>query len=164
MAATEEKKNKKNLTEPKVEEAGGMRGWLLKKAKTFVWDAASNTLTLPKGVLLTKEEKKALEEIFGEIRDEAEIVDKHRRLQSEAMQQAGVKLKDNVIKGYALLVKGVARDVNGRAAQRIHDNLQGMVMINKRFLTSVWRAISGTMMDDKPKQKAVKLTKDRGGR
>ena len=36
MATVEDKKTKKNLAEPKVEEAGGMRGWLLKKARTFV--------------------------------------------------------------------------------------------------------------------------------
>ena len=65
--STEEELSKKDK-EPKIEEVGGVHGWLLKKAKTFMWDASSNKLILPKGVVLSIEEKAALEDLIGEIK------------------------------------------------------------------------------------------------
>ena len=131
-----EKLNKKNK-EPKIEEVGGVHGWLLKKAKTFMWDASSNKLILPKGVVLSLEEKAALEDLIGEIKDEAVEVEKRKLQQMASMQQAGVILKANVVKGYDLLMSGSYRELTGVLAQKIHDNLQGMLMVNKRFLSGL---------------------------
>ena len=93
----QDKKEKKQ--KPEIKEVGGMRGWLLRKAKTFMWDANSNTLVLPKGVVLTVEEKADLQAIFGQIVDDAQIVAKHREQMMELQQQSGVKFKSEVIKG-----------------------------------------------------------------
>ena len=91
MTSTEEKVETKKSTQTSIKEAGGVHGWLLKKAKTFMWDSASNTLILPKGVILSKEEREALEEVIGAIKDEAAEFDKRRQMQISAMQQAGIK-------------------------------------------------------------------------
>lgn len=151
--------------EPQIEVVGGVHGWLLKKAGAFMWDATSNKLVLPKGVVLTKEEKKALEDVIGEIQDEAEEVDKHRRLQMEALSQFGVKHKATVVKGYTLLFSGSYRELTGILAHKIHDNLQGMLQVNMRFLSGVWKAIAGNSNVVTPEQKvSINLVKGRDGR
>lgn len=157
-------KNPKENNEPKIEEVGGVHGWLLKKAKTFMWDASSNKLILPKGVVLTKEEKKALEEMIGEIQDEAEEFEKRKREHMLSAMQAGIQYKANVVKGYTLLLSGSYRELTGVLAHKIHDNLQGMLQVNMRFLSSVWKVLVG-VENTSPKQKnPIKLAKGRGGR
>ena len=158
-------KNPKKDKEPQIEEVGGVHGWLLKKAKTFMWDASSNKLILPKGVVLTKEEKKTLEDMIGEIQDEAEEFEKRKREHMLSAMQAGVQYKANIIKGYTLLMSGSYRELTGVLAHKIHDNLQGMLQVNMRFLSGIWKALAGTMNMSSPKQKnPIKLAKGRGGR
>lgn len=158
-----EELNKEN-NEPKIEEVGGVHGWLLKKAKTFMWDAASNKLILPKGVILSLEEKAALEDLIGEIKDEAVEFEKRKLQQIASMQQAGVVLKANVVKGYDLLVSGSYRELTGVLAQKVHDNLQGMLMVNKRFLSGLWKVLSSLTNTFSEKDKAPIITKGRDGR
>ncbi len=158
-----EELNKENK-EPKIEEVGGVHGWLLKKAKTFMWDAASNKLILPKGVILSLEEKAALEDLIGEIKDEAVEFEKRKLQQIASMQQAGVVLKANVVKGYDLLMSGSYRELTGVLAQKVHDNLQGMLMVNKRFLSGLWKVLSGLTNTSSEKDKAPVITKGRDGR
>lgn len=166
MASNEESNKEKNAADPAFREAGGVHGWLLKKAKTFMWDAASNTLILPKGVVLSKEEREALEEVIGAIKDEAAEFDKHRQLQMMAAQKAGVKFKANVVKGYDLLLSGSYRELTGVLAHKVHNNLQGMLMVNRRFLDGVWKVIAGLVKDSpqKPKNKTVVMPRGRNGR
>lgn len=147
-----------------IKEAGGVHGWLLKKAKTFMWDAKTNTLTLPQGVVLSLEEKAALEEVLGAVRDEAKEVEKRRLEQMASMQAVGVRYKQNVVKGYSLLVNGTYRELTGVVARKIHDNLQGMLMVNNRFLNGVWKVISGLTKNEPKKAKFIVKPKDRGGR
>ena len=161
--STEEELSKKDK-EPKIEEVGGVHGWLLKKAKTFMWDASSNKLILPKGVVLSIEEKAALEDLIGEIKDEAVEVEKRKLQQMASMQQAGVILKANVVKGYDLLMSGSYRELTGVLAQKVHDNLQGMMMVNKRFLSGVWKVISGLTKPSSEKDKTPIVIKGREGR
>ena len=161
--STEEELSKKDK-EPKIEEVGGVHGWLLKKAKTFMWDASSNKLILPKGVVLSIEEKAALEDLIGEIKDEAVEVEKRKLQQMASMQQAGVILKANVVKGYDLLMSGSYRELTGVLAQKVHDNLQGMMMVNKRFLSGVWKVISGLTKTSSEKDKTPIVIKGRDGR
>ena len=153
---------KKKDKEPKFEEVGGVHGWLLKKAKTFMWDASSNKLILPKGVVLSIEEKAALEDLIGEIKDEAVEVEKRKLQQMASMQQAGVILKANVVKGYDLLVSGSYRELTGILAQKVHDNLQGMLMVNNRFLSGVWKVISDLSKNSSEKNKKQVAVKGRG--
>lgn len=166
MASNEESNKEKKAAEPAFREAGGVHGWLLKKAKTFMWDAASNTLILPKGVVLSKEEREALEEVIGSIKDEAAEFDKHRQLQMMAAQKAGIKFKANVVKGYDLLLSGSYRELTGVLAHKVHNNLQGMLMVNRRFLDGVWKVIAGLVKDSpqKPKNKTVVMPRGRNGR
>ncbi len=161
--STEEELSKKDR-EPKIEEVGGVHGWLLKKAKTFMWDASSNKLILPKGVVLSLEEKAALEDLIGEIKDEAVEVEKRKQQQMAAMQQAGVVLKANVIKGYSLLMSGSYRELTGVLAQKVHNNLQGMLMVNKRFLSGVWNVISSLAKTSSERDKPSVIFKGRDGR
>lgn len=161
--STEEELSKKDK-EPKIEEVGGVHGWLLKKAKTFMWDASSNKLILPKGVVLSVEEKAALEDLIGEIKDEAVEVEKRKLQQMASMQQAGVILRANVVKGYDLLMSGSYRELTGVLAQKVHDNLQDMMMVNKRFLSGVWKVISGLIKTSSEKDKAPIVIKGRDGR
>lgn len=161
--STEEELSKKDK-EPKIEEVGGVHGWLLKKAKTFMWDASSNKLILPKGVVLSVEEKAALEDLIGEIKDEAVEVEKRKLQQMASMQQAGVILRANVVKGYDLLMSGSYRELTGVLAQKVHDNLQDMMMVNKRFLSGVWKVISGLTKTSSEKDKAPIVIKGRDGR
>ena len=160
---TEPKKSKKEK-DAQVEEVGGMRGWLLKKAKTFMWDAASNKLILPKGVVLTKEEKKALEEMIGEFQDEAEEFEKRKREHMLSAMQAGVKYKANVVEGYSVLFSSSYRELTGVLAHKIHDNLQGMLQVNMRYLSGMWKAISGATKTQSKGRKAPSMTAGRGGR
>ncbi len=160
MASAQEDKKEKS-DKPLIKEAGGIHGWLLKKAKTFMWDAATNTLTLPKGVTLTKEEREALEEVIGEIKEEAVEVAKRRQLQMNFMQEKGVKLKKNIVKGYSLLVSGSYRELTGILANKIHDNLQTMLLVNNRFLSGVWKVISGMLNSPQDKEKP-KILSSRG--
>lgn len=166
MASNEESNKEKKAAEPAFREAGGVHGWLLKKAKTFMWDAASNTLILPKGVVLSKEEREALEEVIGSIKDEAAEFDKHRQLQMMAAQKAGIKFKANVVKGYDLLLSGSYRELTGVLAHKVHNNLQGMLMVNRRFLDGVWKVIAGLVKDSpqKPKNKTGIMPRGRDGR
>lgn len=168
MASAEEtNKESKKTSEPAIKEAGGVHGWLLKKAKTFMWDAASNTLILPKGVVLSKEEREALEEVIGAIKDEAAEFDKQRQLQMMAAQKAGIKFKANVVKGYDLLLSGSYRELTGVLAHKVHNNLQGMLMVNRKFLDGVWKVISGLVKDapeKTPKSKNIVMPRGRDGR
>ena len=157
-------KNKKKEKDAQVEEVGGMRGWLLKKAKTFMWDAASNKLILPKGVVLTKEEKKLLSEMIGEFQDEAEEFEKRKREHMLSAMQAGVQYKANVVKGYSLLFSGSYRELTGILAHKVHDNLQGMLQVNMRFLSGVWKAISGATKAQSKGRKTPTIATGRGGR
>lgn len=160
---TTAQKNKKN--EPRFKEAGGVYGWLLKKAKTFMWDAASNTLTLPKGVVLTKEEKEALEEVIGAVKEEAAEVAKRRQMHMAAAQKAGVKFKADVVKGYTVLFSGSYRELTGILAQKVHENLQGMLQVNNRFLSGVWKVISGAPgVQKEEKNSALVMSRGRDGR
>jgi hypothetical protein len=142
----DEKKSKKDTQkqseQPEIKEVGGVRGWLLRKAKTFMWDAKSNTLVLPKGVVLTLEEKAELEAIFGKIVDHASEVVRHREEIMMKQQQVGVKFKADVIKGYSLLVNGSYRELTGVVAHKIHENLKNVLMINNRFMSSLWKSLS----------------------
>lgn len=140
----EENKEKSNKpeNETKIKKVGGIRGWLLRKAKTFMWDANSNTLVLPQGVSLTIEEETELRAMFGEITDQAKVVAQHREQMMSAQQQMGVRFKADVINGYSLLISGSYRELTGVLAHKIHDNLQGMLMVNNRFLSGLWKAIS----------------------
>ena len=160
-SATQEETKQPNLSKPLFKEAGGVHGWLLKKAKTFMWDAASNTLTLPKGVTLTKEEREALEEVIGEIKEEAVEIEKRRQQHLSSMQEKGIKLKKNIVKGYSLLVSGSYRELTGILAGKIHDNLQNMLQINNWFLNGVWKTISGMFNSPQSKNKP-KITVPRG--
>lgn len=166
MASQEENAAGKKTPKPSFKEAGGVHGWLLKKAKTFMWDAASNTFILPKGVVLTKEEKEALEEVIGAIKEEAVEVDKHRQLQMAAAQRAGIKFKANVVKGYDLLLSGSYRELTGVLAHKIHDNLQGMLQVNNRFLNGVWKVISGALnlQQKEERNKTLIMPRGRDGR
>ena len=114
----------------------------MRKAKTFMWDAKSNTLVLPKGVVLTLEEKAELEAIFGKIVDHASEVVRHREEMMMKQQQVGVKFKADVIKGYSLLVNGSYRELTGVVAHKIHENLKNVLMINNRFMSSLWKSLS----------------------
>ena len=136
------KDDKQKKSETKIEKVGGIRGWLLRKAKTFMFDAKNNKLVLPQGVTLTVEEKAELEAMFGEIIDQAKIVAQHREQMMSAQQQAGVRFRANVVEGYNLLVNGTYRELTGILAHKIHDNLQGMLMVNNRFLSGLWKALS----------------------
>ena len=142
----DEKKSKKDTQkqseQPEIKEVGGVRGWLLRKANTFMWDAKSNTLVLPKGVVLTLEEKAELEAIFGKIVDHASEVVRHREEMMMKQQQVGVKFKADVIKGYSLLVNGSYRELTGVVAHKIHENLKNVLMINNRFMSSLWKSLS----------------------
>ena len=164
MSSETEAKKQKKKDDPKFEEIGGARGWLLKKAKTFMWDAASNKLILPKGVVLTKEEKKALEEVIGEIQDEAENFEKLKREHMLSAMSAGVKYKTDVVKGYALLVSGSYRELTGVLAHKIHDNLQGMLQVNMRYLSGLWKAISGETKASEKQKNIPAMSKGRSGR
>ena len=156
---------KKTKKDAQLEEVGGMRGWLLKKAKTFMWDASSNKLILPKGVVLSKEEKQALREMIGEFEDEAELFEKRKREHMLSAMQAGVKYKENVVEGYSVLFSGSYRELTGILAHKIHDNLQGMLQVNMRYLSGLWKALSGHLNEPAQKQKtSLKLSKGRGGR
>ena len=157
----QDKKEKKQ--KPEIKEVGGMRGWLLRKAKTFMWVANSNTLVLPKGVVLTVEEKADLQAIFGQIVDDAQIVAKHREQMMELQQQSGVKFKSEVIKGYNLLVNGTYRELTGVLAHKIHDNLQGMLMVNNRFLSGLWKALNRSN-DNKKAQENIAMMKKQNER
>ncbi len=152
MTSTEEKVETKKSTQTSIKEAGGVHGWLLKKAKTFMWDSASNTLILPKGVILSKEEREALEEVIGAIKDEAAEFDKRRQMQISAMQQAGIKYKSNYFKEYTLLMSGSYRELTGVVALKIHNNLQNMLMVNKRFVSGIWKVLSGLLNNETQKQ------------
>lgn len=136
------KDTQKQSMQPEIKEVGGVRGWLLRKAKTFMWDAKSNTLVLPKGVVLTLEEKAELEAMFGKIVDHAAEVVKHREEMMMKQQQAGVKFKDDVIKGYSLLVNGTYREITGVVAHKLQENLKNVIMINNRFISSLWKSLS----------------------
>ncbi|MBQ8677059.1 MAG: hypothetical protein IJ529_01155 [Alphaproteobacteria bacterium] len=142
----ETEKNEKNKLKKKntaqIKQVGGLKGWLLRKAKTFMWDANSNTLVLPEGVALTIEERADLEAMFGEIKDQAKVVAKHREQAAAAQQMAGVKFRADVVRGYSLLINGTYRELTGILARKIHDNLQGMLMMNNRFLKEVWTSLS----------------------
>ena len=166
MTSNDEQKNNKQIQKPSFREAGGVHGWLLKKAKTFMWDAASNTFILPKGVVLTKEEREALEEVIGSIKDEAADFEQRRQLQMMAAEKSGVQFKKNIVKGYTLLMGGSYREVTGVLAQKIHSNLQGMLLVNNRFLSSVWKVISGlaNTPQDKKKNNTIVMPRGRDGR
>ena len=116
-----------------------------------MWDAKTNTLTLPQGVVLSLEEKAALEEVLGAVRDEAKEVEKRRLEQMASTQAAGVRYKQNVVKGYSLLVNGTYRELTGVVARKIHDNLQGMLMVNNRFLNGVWKVLA-SMVKSEPEK------------
>ena len=161
----EETAAKYQTSKPKFKEAGGDYGWLLKKAKTFMWDAASNTLTLPKGVVLTKEEKEALEEVIGAVKEEAVEVAKRRQLHIEAVQKSGVKFKADAVKGYTVLLSGSYRELTGILAHKVHENLQGMLLVNNRFLNGVWKVISGALgVQKKEEKKTLIMPHVRDGR
>lgn len=165
MVSDEEVKPSEKKEKVSIKEAGGVHGWLLKKAKTFMWDAASNTLVLPKGVVLTKEEREALESVFGAIKDEAKEFDERRRLQMLAMQNTGIKFKSEITKGYTILLSGSYRELTGILANKIHDNLRGMLLVNNRFLSGVWKVISGMVKNEPEKQKkTIVSSKGRNGR
>lgn len=166
MASSNETNENKEQIKTSVKEAGGIHGWLLKKAKTFMWDANSNTLILPKGVTLSKEEREALEEVIGAIKDEAAEFENRRQQQIAAMQQAGIKYKANVVKGYTLLLSSSYRELTGVFAHKVHNNLQDMLMVNKRFISGVWKVISGILHSEPKKQKetTINISRDRGGR
>lgn len=166
MASNQETNKPEKTSRPSFKEAGGVHGWLLKKAKTFMWDAASNTFILPKGVVLSKEEREALEEVIGSIRDEAAEFEQRRQLQMAAAEQAGVKFKHNIVKDYSLIMSGSYREVTGVLAHKIHGNLQGMLQVNKRFLNGLWKVISGltNSSSEKPKGKASVMPRGRDGR
>jgi len=53
-----------------------------------------------------------------------------------------VKFKADVIKGYSLLVNGSYRELTGVVAHKIHENLKKVVMINKRFMSRLWKLLS----------------------
>lgn len=154
------KDDKQPKTEPKIKKVGGLKGWLLRKVKTFMWDANSNTLVLPQGVSLTVEEENELRAMFGEIVDQAKVVAQHREQVMVGQQLAGVKFKANVVKGYNLLVNGTYREFTGLLAHKIHDNLQGMLMVNNRFLSGLWKALSKS--NDNTKQQRGKSVIRRG--
>lgn len=135
------KDTQKQSMQPEIKEVGGVRGWLLRKAKTFMWDVKSNTLVLPKGVVLTLEEKAELEAMLGKIVDHAAEVVKHREEMMMKQQQAGVKFKDDVIKGYSLSV-GTYREITGVVAHKLQENLKNVIMINNRFISSLWKSLS----------------------
>lgn len=166
MASNEEQKNNKETAKPSFKEAGGIHGWLLKKAKTFMWDAASNTFILPKGIVLSKEEREALEEVIGSIRDEAAEFEQRRQLQMMAAEKSGVRFKKNIVKGYSVLMSGSYREVTGVLAHKIHNNLQGMLLVNNRFLSGVWKIISGltNTSQDKKKNNTIVMPRGRDGR
>ena len=165
MTSDAEKKKTKKEKNAQLEEVGGMKGWLLKKAKTFMWDASTNKLILPKGVVLSKEEKKALADMIGEFQDEAELFEKKKREHMLSAMQAGVQYKANVVKGYSLLFSGSYRELTGVLAHKIHDNLQGMLQVNMRYLSGLWKALSGHLNEPAQRQKtSLKLSKGRGGR
>lgn len=155
-------KNKK----ASFKEVRGVKSWLLKKAKTFMWDAASNTFILPQGVVLSKEEREALEEVIGEIKEEAVAFDRRRQLEIMAVYKAGIQFKKDIVKGYDLLLNGSYREVTGILAQKIHTNLQGMLLINKRFLEGVWKVIASVVKgnSEERKPKSGILLKKRDGR
>lgn len=142
---SEDNKDKKedNISDKtKIKKVGGIRGWLLRKVKTFMWDANSNTLVLPQGVSLTLEEEAELRAMFGEIVDQAKVVAQHREQMMNMQQQMGVRFKADVVEGYNVLVNGTYRELTGLLAHKIHDNLQGMLMVNNRFLSGLWKVIS----------------------
>lgn len=166
MASNQETNKPEKTSRPSFKEAGGVHGWLLKKAKTFMWDAASNTFILPKGVVLSKEEREALEEVIGSIRDEAAEFEQRRQLQMAAAEQAGVKFKQSIVKDYSLVMSGSYREVTGVLAYKIHNNLQGMLQVNKRFLNGLWKVISGltNSSPEKTKGKVPMMPRGRDGR
>lgn len=131
-------KNKKN--EPKIEKVGGIRGWLLRKAKTFVFDVKNNKLVLPQGVTLTIEERAELEAMFGQIIDQAEVVAKHREQMMSAQQQAGLHFAAKLREGYTVLVNGTYREITGIVAHKIHDNLKGLLSVGN--LRGLWKVLS----------------------
>ena len=63
-----------------------------------------------------------------------------------------------------MLFSGSYRELTGILAHKIHDNLQGMLQVNMRYLSGMWKAISGMTKTQKAKQKAPKMTAGRGGR
>lgn len=138
----------KNKSETKIEKVGGIRGWLLRKVKTFVWDAKSNTLVLPQGVSLTVEEEAELRAMFGEIVSHAKTFEDHRR---QMMQQVGIKFKNGLVEGYKLRVKGTYRELTGALAHKIHDNLQGILLVNNRFVKGLWSILSKSNDNSKSK-------------
>lgn len=142
MVSTDNKKDKKQ-NKTSIKEAGGIHGWLLKKAKTFMWDGATNTLTLPKGVVLSVDEKKALQEVLGAIVEEAQEVENRRQQQMMSMAQAGIRNKAALIKDYQILLSGSYRELTGILAHRIHTQLGNMLSLNNRFLNGLWQVISG---------------------
>ncbi len=164
MHSDEDKKQETSKKKTSIKEAGGVHGWLLKKAKTFMWDAASNTLVLPKGVVLTKEEKEALESVLGAIKDEAKEIDERRQLQMMAMQNTGIKFKNEITKGYTILLSGSYRELTGILASKIHDNLMGMLSVNNRFMTGAWKVISGMLKPESEKKKKLVSLKGRESR
>lgn len=157
MVSTSNKTDKK--TKPSIKEAGGIHGWLLKKAKTFMWDSATNTLILPKGVTLSIEERAALEEVLGAIKDEAAQIAERRQQQMAAMYQAGIRYKKDVVKGYHILLNGTYRELTGVLAHRIHTRLGNMLSVNNRFLNGVWKVISSIMQPTPQKNSKIPLSK-----
>ncbi len=151
------KDNKKNTdkfkNEPKIEKVGGIKGWLLRKAKTFMFDVKNNKLVLPQGVTLTVEEKAELEAMFGQIIDQAEVVAKHREQVMSAQQQMGVRFKSNVVKGYSLLVNGTYRELTGVLAHKIHDNLSQMLSVGN--LRGLWKVLNKSNDNNKLAEKTA---------
>ena len=158
MVSTDNKKNDKKA-KTSIKEAGGIHGWLLKKAKTFMWDANTNTLTLPKGVVLSIDEKNALQDVLGAIVEEAHEVENRRQQQMMSMAQAGIKNKAALIKDYQILLSGSYRELTGVLAQRIHEQLGNMLSLNNRFLNGLWQVISGATQSPPKKSKTVPLKK-----
>lgn len=162
MDSAEDKKDtNKDKKETKIEKVGGIKGWLLRKAKTFMFDAKNNKLVLPQGVTLTIEERAELEAMFGEIIDEAKIVAQHREAMMNMQQQMGVKFKSNVVKGYSLLVNGTYRELTGILAHKVHDNLSQMLSVGN--LKGLWKLLSKSN-DNNKSEKLVAMSKARGGR
>lgn len=145
------KDDKKKKSETKIEKVGGIRGWLLRKAKTFMFDAKNNKLVLPQGVTLTIEEKAELEAMFGEIINQAEVVAKHREMMMNAQQQMGVRFKSNVVEGYNLLVNGTYRELTGIVAHKIHDNLANLLSVGN--LRGLWKVLSKSNDNNKVTEK-----------
>lgn len=158
------KDDKRNEDITKIKKVGGIKGWLLRKVKTFVWDANSNTLVLPQGVSLTVEEEAELRAMFGEIVSMAKTVDEHRKQMMIAQEQMGIKFKDGLVEGYSVLVKGTFRELTGVFANRIHDNLKNMLLVNNRFLSGLWKAISKSNDNNSSKSSRPLMRRGNEGR